>query len=131
MGRWFLNFSFDGRAPRSHQWANSVAWAAIIIGLILAIGSAAGYDAVSATTAVLVMSVAVALGAIDNMAATFRRAHDTSRSGFVWVLLLIPLVNLLPLFWLLIEDSQAGPNKYGPPVKMFYEPPAPPSPTAA
>jgi len=32
---------------------------------------------------------------------------------------------LLPLYWLMIQDSDQGPNKYGPPVKQFYVPPAP------
>jgi uncharacterized membrane protein YhaH (DUF805 family) len=62
------------------------------------------------------------LAAIDGIAMVFRRAHDTGRSGWIWLLLLIPLINLLPFYWLMIEDSHQGPNKYGPPVKQFYEP---------
>lgn len=134
---WFLNFDFGGRARRSHTWANWFAWLAvwlIVWGVVMAIASAgiaadeaAGPDGAPASTAMggfagLLLFATWALAFVDSMAMNFRRAHDTGRSGWIWLLLLIPLVNLLPLYWLLIEDSQQGPNKYGPPVKRFYEP---------
>ena len=125
---WFLNFDFAGRGRRSHSWANWAAWLAVWVVTMLvvsAIGAGAtdGPGAGSGVGAVLILVVAV-LAVIDNMAMTFRRAHDTGKSGWIWLLLLIPFVNLLALYWLLIEDSQQGPNKDGPPVKRFYEPSA-------
>jgi uncharacterized membrane protein YhaH (DUF805 family) len=117
---WFLNFDFSSRARRSHYWANWACWTAIIVGIVVAgaeLGSSAAKVALSAS-----LFLALVLATIDGIAVTFRRAHDTGRSGWIWVLLLVPVVNLLPLYWLLIEDSQQGPNKYGPPVKAFYEP---------
>lgn len=131
MGRWFFNFSFDGRAPRSHAWANYFAWIGIFIVLFIgfaASGATAGLSGSGgATGGVIVLAllclVAIVCSFIDHTAMTFRRAHDTGKSGWIWVLLLIPLINLLPLYWLLIEDSQQGPNKYGPAVKQFYVPP--------
>lgn len=125
MGRWIFNFSFDGRARRSHLWANTFAWLGII--LVLAGVLAAAGDGQPPVWAGLLIAAAVICAAIDNLALVFRRAHDTGKSGWIWLLLLIPLVFLLPLYWLLIEDSQAGPNKYGPPVKQFYQPPAAPA----
>jgi uncharacterized membrane protein YhaH (DUF805 family) len=123
MNRWFLNFNFTGRARRSHTWANYFAWViimSVLIGLVIyGIGS-------KSTPMILVNSVLLIVASvcyfIDHMAITFRRAHDTNKSGWIWVLLLVPFVNLLPLYWLLIEDSNLGPNKYGPPVKAFYDP---------
>jgi uncharacterized membrane protein YhaH (DUF805 family) len=123
MGRWFLNFSFNGRARRSHYWANYGAWLAVLLVLLLALG-ASGKGSAAMPVIGLLLVAAILCGTIDNLALAFRRAHDTGRSGWIWLLLLIPLVQLLPFYWLLIEDSQAGPNKYGPPVKTFYEPPA-------
>lgn len=125
MGRWFFNFSFNGRARRSHTWANWVAWWAVLVVLMLVLHAAGGanVDASPASAFVgLVMLVGLLFAAADQLAMVFRRAHDTGKSGWIWLLLLIPLVNLLPLYWLLIEESQQGPNKYGPPVKQFYEP---------
>jgi uncharacterized membrane protein YhaH (DUF805 family) len=71
----------------------------------------------------LTMAAVIATSFVDHLAMTWRRAHDTGKTGWIWILLLIPLINLLPIYWLLIEDSEQGPNKYGPPVKTFYEPP--------
>ncbi len=135
---WFLNFDFNGRARRSHTWANWFAWLAVwlvVWGIVMGIASAGvaadeavSPDGTSATSsalggvAMLMLFGTWALAFIDSMAMNFRRAHDTGKSGWIGLLLLIPLVNLLPLYWLLIEDSQQGPNKYGPPVKRFYEP---------
>ncbi|WP_312126269.1 DUF805 domain-containing protein [Brevundimonas sp.] len=134
---WFLNFDFNGRARRAHTWANWFAWAGIWIVLwiiMISVAGAgvaaenAGNEAAAAgagglgVVGIFVMFAAWLLAFIDSMAMNFRRAHDTGKSGWIWLLLLIPLVNLLPLYWLLIEDSQQGPNKYGPPVKQFYEP---------
>jgi uncharacterized membrane protein YhaH (DUF805 family) len=123
MNRWFFNFSFNGRARRSHTWANYFAWGAVLFVLMAAMvfGGAAKNTAVTITSS-LALLIAAILSFIDHMAMTFRRAHDTNKSGWIWVLLLIPFVNLIALYWLLIEDSNSGPNKYGPPAKQFYDP---------
>lgn len=126
---WFLNFDFKGRGRRSHSWANWGAWLAVWTVLMVVAtaigagtsGSEAGSTAATGVIGILMLVVAL-VGAVDNMAMTFRRAHDTGKSGWIWLMLLVPFVNLLALYWLLIEDSQQGPNKYGPPVKSFYEP---------
>lgn len=145
---WFLNLDFKGRGRRSHSWANWAAWLAvwfITFAIIAAVGSATSPDAsatvstavtdagdaITTTTAtsggagalggILLMIVSIA-SFVDSMAMTFRRAHDTNKSGWIFLMLIVPFVNLLAIYWLLIEDSQEGPNKYGPPVKQFYEP---------
>ena len=125
MGRWFLNFSFDGRARRSHTWGNYFAWLGILIALcvLLGYGGASHSTGVSIVAGLLLFAAACA-SFMDHMAMSFRRAHDTGKSGWIWILLLIPFINLLALYWLLIEDSQQGPNKYGPAVKAFYTPPS-------
>lgn len=125
MGRWFFNFSFNGRARRSHTWANWAAWWGVLVGLMVIFHLAGGAKTDAPPAAALpglVFLVAILCSTVDLLAMVFRRAHDTGKSGWICLLLLIPLVNLLPFYWLLIEDSQQGPNKYGPPVKQFYEP---------
>lgn len=120
MTKWFLNFSFNGRARRSHYWANFGAWLAIMVLVVgVGMGATGGSDAGGAVVG-LVLLIAALCSILDNMAMVFRRAHDTGRSGWIWILLLIPIVNLLPFYWLMIQDSDQGPNKYGPPVKTFY-----------
>lgn len=124
---YFLNFDFNGRARRSHYWANIGCWLLVGAGILI-LGVVGASDPGSAAGGYggavgLLLIVAVVCSVVDNMAMVFRRAHDTGKSGWIWLLLLIPLVNLLPFYWLMIEDSQQGPNKYGPPVKQFYVPP--------
>lgn len=118
---WFLNFDFKGRARRSHAWANFFAWAGAMVALMIGVR----FAPVSMGAVFSLLFVAALIGSmIDGAAMTFRRAHDTGKSGLIWFLLFIPLVNLLPMYWLLIQDSDQGPNKYGPPVKRFYVAPA-------
>jgi uncharacterized membrane protein YhaH (DUF805 family) len=124
MTKWFLNFDFSRRARRSHYWANYGSWVAILVVLVLiaaGLGAQKGGAGPGALFILLVV-VGLVLAGIDGLAMVFRRAHDTGRSGWIMLLLLIPLVNLIPLYWLMIQDSDQGPNKYGPPEKQFYEP---------
>ena len=108
----FLNLDFRGRARRAHYWANLACWAAvatIVVGAGRAMISRDAFDLAFVATLIL--------AGADQLAMIFRRAHDTGRSGWIWLLLPIPLVNFLPLYWLLIEDGQRGANRHGPPVK--------------
>jgi uncharacterized membrane protein YhaH (DUF805 family) len=51
---------------------------------------------------------------IPHMAVFARRLHDTGRSGWWWLTVLIPFLGVLVLFLYLLEDSQPGDNQYGP-----------------
>lgn len=85
--------TFSGRARRSEFW-----WFYLlnfIIGCIPFVGWIWGLI-------VLIPSIAVGI----------RRLHDTGRSGWWYLLVLVPLVNLL-LIYFFICDSQAGSNEYG------------------
>lgn len=85
--------TFEGRARRSEYW-----WFALlsfVLGLIPVINWIAGL-------ALLLPSIAVGV----------RRLHDTGRCGW-WILLaLVPLVNLV-LIYFCIQDSVPGTNEYG------------------
>ncbi|MCR5875134.1 DUF805 domain-containing protein [Phenylobacterium sp. J426] len=122
---YFLNFDFGGRARRSHYWANLACWiGALLVFAVIGMAVAPEPEGGASGVLSLLLGVGVVGAMVDNMAMVFRRAHDTGKSGWIWLLLLIPLINLLPFYWLMIEDSQQGPNKYGPPVKQFYQAPA-------
>ena len=53
--------------------------------------------------AVLVPSIAVAA----------RRLHDTNRSGW-WQLIALTVIGIIPLIIFYAQDSDPGPNQYGP-----------------
>ena len=42
-----------------------------------------------------------------------KRLHDINRSGWYWLLFLIPLVNIFFGLYLLFKDGTHGQNKYG------------------
>ena len=55
---------------------------------------------------------------IPFVAVSVRRLHDTNRSGWWCLLVLIPLVGFIPALIFMAEDSQPGDNRYGPNPKM-------------
>ncbi|MFW9081574.1 DUF805 domain-containing protein [Pseudomonas sp. P2757] len=90
---------FQGRATRREYWMFILInlGIAIVIGVIDALLSTKGIISNLYSLAMFLPSIAV--GA--------RRMHDTDRSGW-W--LLLPIVNLV----FLAQDSQPGPNRFGP-----------------
>ena len=51
---------------------------------------------------------------IPSLAVAVRRLHDVGKSGWMLLIGLIPLVGAIWLLILLLRDSEAGENKYGP-----------------
>jgi uncharacterized membrane protein YhaH (DUF805 family) len=51
---------------------------------------------------------------VPTIAVTFRRLHDTGRSGWWWALSLICGIGGLIVFIFCLFDSTPGPNQYGP-----------------
>ena len=50
---------------------------------------------------------------IPSMAVSFRRLHDTNRSGW-WVLIaLVPIIGGIVLLVFMVQDSQPNENQYG------------------
>lgn len=65
---------------------------------------------------------------IPGLAVSVRRLHDTGRSGWHLLVAFIPCVGGIVLLIYMIEDSQPGPNQYGPNPKQepYWQPPPPP-----
>ena len=51
---------------------------------------------------------------IPGMAVFCRRMHDTGRSGWNWLWILLPIAGPIILIVYLCQDSEVGPNQYGP-----------------
>ena len=103
---------FSGRARRKEYWMfvlfNFIA--GFIVGLI------AGFLAGLTNVAELAY-----LGAIYNLAVLipsfavfFRRLHDIGKSGWWWLIVLVPFVGWIVLLVFCCLDSQPGENQYGP-----------------
>ena len=95
---------FEGRARRSEFWYFYLAM--FVAGLVLGFIPVLGWIA-----SIALMIPQLAVGA--------RRLHDTGRSGWWQLLMLIPLVGsiILIVFW--AGDSKPGANKWGENPKGF------------
>jgi len=91
--------TFDGRARRKEYWNFTLFNAIIGVVLVFVSQTISGLY----TLAIILPSIAVMV----------RRLHDTGRSGWLALIVFIPLVNLILLFWFL-ADSSPGENVYGP-----------------
>ena len=111
---WTKYATFSGRASRSEFWW----WALIsfavdavisVIGIFLVRGDFAAWNA-SMTKPDDLLSYAFALATlIPGLALGARRLHDTNRSGWLQLLLLIPLVGLILLIvWWASQPTPAG-----------------------
>jgi uncharacterized membrane protein YhaH (DUF805 family) len=106
----FANFS--DRAPRAEYWwfylLTMVAYiVATILDSILGGGGALGSYGL--------FSIVVMLGLlIPSLAVGVRRLHDTDRSGWWLLIVLIPLVGAIVLLVFLVLEGTKGDNRFGP-----------------
>jgi uncharacterized membrane protein YhaH (DUF805 family) len=97
---------FSGRARRSEYW-----WFALSIFIVYLVASLLG----RAVNAGAILADLVGLGLfLPSLAVAVRRLHDTNRSGWFYLISLIPLVGGIILIVFLCQDSVRGPNRYGP-----------------
>ncbi|NBB77904.1 MAG: DUF805 domain-containing protein [Verrucomicrobia bacterium] len=50
---------------------------------------------------------------IPGIAVSVRRLHDTERSGWWLLIALVPIIGAIVLLVFMVQDSQAGANKFG------------------
>ncbi len=113
---WYLqvlkNYAvFDGRARRKEYWYFTLFNIIIsfvlgfVDGILGSYSSETGFGLFSGiySLAILIPSIAVSV----------RRLHDTERSGWWLLIILIPLIGAIVLLVFTVQDSQPGPNKYG------------------
>jgi uncharacterized membrane protein YhaH (DUF805 family) len=96
--------TFSGRASRSAYW-----WFALflfIMAVVLdVIGAASGAKAIQYVVDLVVFVLSLAL--------QVRRLHDTNRTGFWWLLAIIPIVGSIVLLVFNCLPGTRGPNKFG------------------
>ena len=103
---------FNGRARRTEYWMfvlfNIIfALAAMLIDNVLGLTFGAFPYGFLYVTYVLVTL-------IPALAVSVRRLHDVGKRGWMILVVLIPIVGGIWLFVLMLMDSQAGNNEYGP-----------------
>lgn len=116
----------SGRARRREYWMFTLINAVILIllqvpvqGAVIAMaaqdnadGGAGGFAGLTLVFAVLLLVYALAV-LVPSVAVTVRRLHDTGKSGWWYLLNLIPFGSLVILVFT-VMDSEPGTNKWGP-----------------
>ena len=97
---------FSGRACRKEYWMF------VLFNMLIALGIQI-IEAVLGTGGMLggLYSLAVLL---PGWAVFTRRMHDIGKSGWWWLIALIPLVGAIVLLVFMCKDSEPGDNVYGP-----------------
>jgi uncharacterized membrane protein YhaH (DUF805 family) len=114
--KWFLivvrdNYAnFEGRAQRKEYWMFQLF--SLIFGfLAMIIDTITGTLDPASDFGFFSLIIILAL-LIPNIAVGIRRLHDTGRSGWWWLLGLIPLLGIIVIVWFCF-DSDSEENKYG------------------
>jgi len=100
---------FEGRARRSEYWYFTLFNIIISYGLMgmMFLGEGMYF--------MYFVSVLYSLGSlIPSLAVAVRRLHDIGKSGWYFLVFLIPVAGIIWLLVLLVTNSQDGENEYGP-----------------
>ena len=114
--KWYLKClhqyaDFSGRARRREYWTFvliNLIISILIIGFENIIGMAIpeiGYGPLTPLYSLFVL--------IPSLAVVVRRLHDVGKSGWMFLILLIPIVGFIGILVLLLTDSQQESNNWG------------------
>ncbi|RYF92774.1 MAG: DUF805 domain-containing protein [Caulobacteraceae bacterium] len=107
---------FNGRARRSEYW---LFWLfSTVVSLILTFLGGLIFGAADPSNpfgGANLLSVIWSLGIlIPSLAVGVRRLHDTDRSGWWLLIILVPLIGIIVLIIFFVLDGTPGTNKFGP-----------------
>ncbi|MEZ4791944.1 MAG: DUF805 domain-containing protein [Gelidibacter sp.] len=116
--KWYLKVvrdnyaNFQGRARREEYWMFVLFNMLIIIGIVLFSFMLAKLTDMPAFIGLYFIYI---LGIIiPSLAVAVRRLHDTNKSGWFYLIALIPFIGSIWLLVLFVTEGDKGPNQYGP-----------------
>ena len=104
---------FEGRARRKEYWMFTLINLIIIFSLGIVGGVYGEGGNVALIPVLLYFGYALAV-LIPGLAVSVRRLHDTGRSGWWFLISLVPFIGTVIFLILMALDSEEGENKYGP-----------------
>ena len=116
----FNNYAnFEGRASRpAYWWWFLFTWIVSIIAQILdnmtRIGGIGSESYLNMWVGIISAIVGLALF-LPSLGVMIRRLHDTDRSGWWWLIGIIPIIGWIILIFFLASPGTPGENRYGPP----------------
>ena len=104
---------FKGRARRAEYWNFTLFSTLISIVLLLVDTYVLGTNPMAGESGIIgnLYSLAVFL---PSLGVLVRRLHDVGKSGWFFLIILIPLIGAIWLLILLFRDGEQGENKWGP-----------------
>lgn len=106
----YVNFS--GRARRQEYWMFYLFHIIIIFTLGLISGMLV--EATDSPAVFIVLGLYVLATFLPTLAVTVRRLHDTGKSGWYYLLSLIPYIGGIIIFVFTVQNGDVGSNQYGP-----------------
>ncbi len=109
--------TFSGRASRSEYWWAYLGYFVIatVLQIFAIIGGIILIDAGElALLPTLIAIVGIVAMIIPTIAVSVRRMHDTGKSGWMLLILIIPCIGFILWIVWMVEDGQAHDNAYGP-----------------
>ena len=97
-------FVFKGRASKSEFWWFQLIWVVSYVVMIISNNEAIAFICLG-----IIIFIAIPLISVG-----VRRLHDTNKSGFYYLLSLIPFIGGLIVLFMMIGDGTKGKNRYGP-----------------
>lgn len=106
-------FNFEGRARRSEYWYFTLVNLIILLGIyaIGAIGILAELEIILILTGIVMFAFAILL-IIPSISVAIRRLHDTNKSGWWYLIGLIPLGGIVLLVFYCTEGDRST-NEFG------------------
>lgn len=109
---------FEGRATRSEFWYFYLFTLIISVPYYMAmIFRSFGLEVAAMISGGLYIIFCLALF-LPQLGVTIRRLHDTGKSGWYWLIVLIPIAGIFIFIAQLIKPSSPEDNKYGPAPKQ-------------
>ena len=116
--------NFSGRARRKEYWMFTLFFFLITVVIYFLFALLAFFMAGDLINLMNIEWVPVVLGfstiiyflihLIPSIAVTVRRLHDTGKSGWLYLLTIIPYIGSLIIFIFTVIEGDKGDNKYGP-----------------
>jgi uncharacterized membrane protein YhaH (DUF805 family) len=109
---------FSGRAQRAEYWFFVLFNSIIALALMGGAMAAGGQESSMGGILMMVYNIYNLAVLVPSLAVSVRRLHDTNRSGWWLLIALIPCVGAIILIVFFVQDSDPGPNRFGPNPKM-------------
>ncbi len=107
---------FSGRARRKEYWMFYL-FSMIFLIVAIVLDELLGTFVEDSRYGVISSLLALAL-ILPNLAVMVRRLHDVGKSGWLLLIIIIPVIGNICIFILLVTNSDPGDNQYGPNPKM-------------